>query len=187
MNPHILSLLKKLEQQKQSSDIGLWNVSWEVGKFLHQLVFMYKPKTILEIGTSNGFSALWMASAASVYGGEVYTIESSPKRIPLAKEHFKLSGLDNIFLFEGHAPEIFPVFGNKKFEMIFIDATKKQYFDFFHALQPYFADKVLLLADNILSHPEPVQEYLDTVRNNSEAISVCLPFGAGIEMTLFQK
>lgn len=182
MDNHVLNLLEKLEKQKDISDIGLWNVSWNVGMFLHQLVLLHQPKNILEIGTSNGFSGTWMASAADTYGGILHTIESSPKRIPLATKTFEESKLSNIHFINGHAPEVFPDFGNLKFDMVFIDATKHQYLGFYEALKPYFADKVLLLADNVLSHPEPVQDYLDVVRK--ENLSTCLEIGTGVEMTI---
>ena len=181
MNAKILSLLKELEESKEHpSDIGLWNVSWGVGEFLAEKVSEHKPKVIVEVGTSNGFSGIWMASAAAEYGGELYTIESSPKRIPLAKESFKKSGLTNIHFIEGHAPEKFIEIPDTV-DMIFLDATKKQYLQFYEGLKEKFGNKVLLLADNVLSHPEPVKDYLDTVRKNHE--STCLDIGTGLEMT----
>ena len=183
MDVNIRHLLEKMEQDKAISEVGLWNVSWEVGQFLYDTVLQYKPKVILEVGTSNGFSALWMASAADTYGGKFYTIDSSPKRIPLAKENFKQSGLSNIHFIQGHAPEIFESLPKDlKIDMAFFDGTKRQYIEFYEGLKPFFSKKAFILADNIISHTKSLQSYLDLVRKEHE--STLFSLGSGIEFTI---
>jgi len=187
MNPNILILLKTLEKNKSSSDIGLWNIEWEVGEFLSFLVSLHKPQNILEVGTSNGFSGIWLAEALSKHNGNLYTIESSPKRIPLAKENFTKSELTNIHFYNGHAPEVFKELPNVQFDMCFFDATKKEYLSFYEGIKKQLSPNALIIADNIASHQDQVQDYLNKVRNDGNNKSVFLNIGTGLELTLFGK
>lgn len=207
MKPHTLTLLKELEQYKSQSDVGLWNVSWKTGRWLYQQVknsetrstraadgqrsevrdtskMNMKIKKILEIGTSNGFSTLWLAAAAEEIGAEVWTIESSPKRIPLARETIQKSGLKNIHLMEGHAPEVFDQLP-KEIDFVFIDATKKEYLRFFLGLRLLLSNGATIVADNVKSHAEEVQPYLNLVRKECE--SEFIDIGTGLEVSIFKS
>ncbi len=75
MQQNILNLLLEIDQYAQKNHDTCWCVPFEEGKFLHMLVQLHKPKYILEIGTSIGFSTIWLASAAAVYDGTIKTIE----------------------------------------------------------------------------------------------------------------
>lgn len=186
MDQHIFSLLKDLQQLKHdSAQLGFWNINWDAGIFLAQLVSLYQPKIIVEVGTSSGFSAVCMANAAEVYGGKIITIESSPKRQPYAQQTILRSKLQNIQLIKGHAPEVFGQLP-QNIDMIFLDATKKQYKECYKALIPNMSNKCLILADNIVSHPDPVAEYLEMVRGDKNTSSVLVPIDQGMEMTLRQ-
>ncbi len=178
----IENLLKELETQKEKTSGLFWNISWETGKFLHDLVLERKPKIIVEVGTSNGFSGLWLASAAATYGGELWTIESSEKRIPVARETFEKSGLQNIHLIEGHAPEVFWQLPDAV-DMAFFDGTKYEYLSYFQSLESKFSSRVVILADNITSHASEVKKYLDYVRMHDKYSSHLIEMGTGVEMT----
>lgn len=182
MNPKTFSLLQSLESEK-ATHRQLWNVSWETGEYLHAMVLERKPKVIVEVGTSNGFSGIWVASAAATYGGELWTIESSPKRIPLAIENFEKSGLSNIHLIQGHAPEVF----NQLPEVVdfaFFDGTKEEYVLFYLALKGKFKNGGMIVADNVISHKPSVVDYLEVVR--AEQKSELLDIGAGLEITVLE-
>jgi predicted O-methyltransferase YrrM len=186
MDQHILSLLEDLQQLKlDSAELGFWNINWNAGVFLAQLVSLHQPQIIVEVGTSSGFSAVCMANAAAAYGGRLITIESSPKRQPYAEQTILRSKLQNIQLIKGHAPEVFGELPDG-IDMVFLDATKKQYEECYKALEPNMSQQCLILADNIVSHPDPVAGYLEMVREAKNTTSVLVPIDQGMEMTLRQ-
>lgn len=180
MNPKVLALLESLESEKLIHR-QLWNISWETAEYLHKMILENKPKVILEVGTSNGFSGIWLASAAATYGGELWTIESSPKRIPLAQENFKNSGLENIHMIRGHAPEVFDQVPGI-IDFAFLDATKEEYILFYEALKGRMKSGGVIVADNVISHRPSLVEYLDVVR--AEQNSSLIDIGTGLEVTI---
>ena len=95
MNPNIQKLLSELEVFSNKSH-GYFNVPADTGKFLHNLVIVSKAKNILEIGTSNGYSTLWLAEAAKQNKGKVTTIEILDFKVNMAKDNFKRAKLNNV-------------------------------------------------------------------------------------------
>ena len=103
MNDKSLKLLKELE--KTSTDF--WNISPASANFLNMLIKISNSKNVLEVGTSNGYSGIWLAKALKVTGGRLTTIEYYEKRIALALEHFKQCGVDDIITIkQGSATEV---------------------------------------------------------------------------------
>jgi predicted O-methyltransferase YrrM len=111
-----------------------WNVPFEDGKILHDLVVEGKFKRILEIGTSTGHSAIWLAWAASKTGGKVITIEIDPGRHKIALENFKQAGVDayvDARLADAHdLVKQLP----GPFDFVFNDADKEWYLNYFKDL-----------------------------------------------------
>jgi len=95
MNPSIQKLLNELEFFGQRN-IGYYNIPADTGKFLYNMVLVSKAKNILEIGTSNGYSTIWLAEAARKNKGKVTTIEISESKVKVAKENFNRAKLNNI-------------------------------------------------------------------------------------------
>ncbi len=119
------------------------------GKFLEMLVYMIKPENILEIGTFTGYSALSMASALPEEGN-IITIEFNEEIVAFAKEFFEKSDKkDKIHLIQGNALDIIPKL-NKKFDLVFIDADKEQYIDYYNLVFPKVKRGGFILADNVL-------------------------------------
>lgn len=119
------------------------------GKFLEMLVFMIKPENILEIGTFTGYSSLSMASALPE-DGNIFTIEFNEEIVAFAKEFFEKSDKkDKIHLIQGDALEIIPKL-NKKFDLVFIDADKEQYINYYSLVFPKVKKGGYILADNVL-------------------------------------
>lgn len=160
MNESVKQLLQELEKTREQ----FWNITPEVGQFLYDLMIENKYQTALEIGTSNGYSAIWLASALEQNGGHLYTIESNfKKRYPLAQENFQKSGLTNIHSILGHAPEAIPT-EPKKFDFAFFDATKHEHLDYFQELKSRINPGGTIITDNIDSHRQELQSYIDTVK-----------------------
>lgn len=176
MNSRIKSLLNELEKTRQT----FWNIAPETGQLLSLLITDRNYKKVLEIGTSNGYSAIWMAQALEKTGGEIWTIESNfKKRLPLAQENFKKSGLKNINQIVGHAPEVIPK-TPQKFDMAFFDATKYEHIDYFNALKDRIKKGGLIITDNISSHKKDFEKYIQTVQREKTFDSVILEIDQGL-------
>ena len=172
--------LKELEKtQKQ-----FWNISRTTAEFLYNLIVESKSKNIIEIGTSNGYSGIWLGKALKKTGGELTTIEFYDKRLDIAKENFKKCGVsdiinpkkgDAIMILE-YLPE------NFKIDFAFVDACKQQYIDFFHLIAPHLKVGGYIACDNVISHAKKVQDFLDEINANPDYENVVLPLPAGLSL-----
>lgn len=162
-----------------------WNVGENSGQFLNLLIKALKCKTVLEIGTSNGYSGIWIAEALAENKGQLYTIESHKKeRFNLAKENFEKSGLSkNIIQILGHAPEVIPK-TPKKFDMIFLDATKYEYCDYLEKILPRTKKNSIIIADNILSHEKDLKKFTQKISSLKNFQSFKLNIGKGLLMAI---
>ncbi|MBN2638516.1 MAG: class I SAM-dependent methyltransferase [Bacteroidales bacterium] len=119
------------------------------GKFLEMVVRMLQPKRILEIGTFTGYSAMSMARTLPE-GGKLITLENNEEITGFAKSFFDKSGVsDKIHLIQGDAKEIIPEL-DEIFDLIFIDADKEQYVDYYELAFPKLRKGGFILADNVL-------------------------------------
>lgn len=150
----------------------MFNVPRVTGKFLHLLVKIKKPKKILEIGTSNGYSTIWLGRE----GNEVITIENDKDKINMAKANFEAAGLDNIKIIKGDALGVLGKL-DEWFDFVFIDAKKVDYLGYLKKIKV----KGIVIADNIISHKDDVKEYVDYVRKNHD--SFLLEIGSGVEVS----
>lgn len=162
MNEHIQSLLRELEKTREL----YWNITPEVGQFLGDYIRKNNYRAVLEIGTSNGYSGIWLAEALSHTGGQLYTIESNAKkRFPLSQANFAKSGLTNVHQILGHAPEAIPS-EPKTFDLAFFDATKYEHLGYFNTLKNRINPGGTIVTDNIDSHRQELSPYIE--RLNAE-------------------
>lgn len=127
------------------------------GKLLEMISFMIKPLNILEIGTFTGYSALCLAKGLKVKG-KLHTIEVNPELAAFSIKYFEKAGMmDQIVQYTGDAREIIPTL-NMTFELVFIDAGKEHYLQYYNMV----FDKVLsggfILADNALWAGKVIEE-----------------------------
>lgn len=176
-------LLVEFEQQRQNMR-RLWNIDQETAEFLFGEIILRGANSILEIGTSNGFSTFWLIQAAELTSGSVITIESDRKRYQLACRN--LNEFTNARLISTLAEDFIPTL-QQKFDFIFIDAGKINYLDYLRLLMENLADNTLIIADNVISHRSTVNEYLDFVRNNRNFESRTLAIGSGLEYSLYKS
>lgn len=119
------------------------------GKVLEMISKMLKPQKILEIGTYTGYSAICLAKGLKD-GGELHTIERNDELINLQSKYFKESGFENVIhQHVGDAMKIIPLL-NHLFDLVFIDADKKNYLDFFKLIINKVKPGGVILADNVL-------------------------------------
>ena len=147
-----------------------WNIPRKTGILLNTFIKMMNIQNALEIGTSNGYSGLWISKALKETGGKLTTIEFYEKRQSVAIENFKKCGvMDIIRPLQGSACEIIKNFSdNEIFDFVFIDASKREYVDYFTLIKPHLTHKALIVADNIISHANKVQTFIDAVDSDND-------------------
>lgn len=119
------------------------------GQFLKIISRMIRPERILEIGTFTGYSAICL-TAGLAPGGRLHTIEIDPSYTEIAREYFRKAKLeDRIILYYGDALEIIPQL-DETFDLVFIDAAKEHYSDYYHAVFEKLKPGGFILADNAL-------------------------------------
>lgn len=175
-------VLKRIEAENEIEKV--WIVGPETGKFLAFLLRVIRPRLVLEIGTSVGYSALWMASALEKNGqGELWTIESHAERYERARGNIAESELlGRIHQVKGHAPEIFEeLVLPGKVDFAFFDATKMEHQSYLEAVWPLLAPGALLAVDNVLSHRSgPMKDFVDGLYADPRFEVVEIPVGSGL-------
>jgi caffeoyl-CoA O-methyltransferase len=179
---HMTKFLDELEQQCRSNPRA-WSIPREEGKFLNLLVKAIKPRNILEIGTSLGYSTVWLGLAAKQTGAKVTTVEYDHGKAAAAAENFKRAGLsETIRIIEGDANEILKSLKGK-FDFVFLDSHKQEYLKQCRMFIPLLARNAVIAADNAITHAESMQDYLAFVRSSRNIQSVTVPIGNGVELS----
>ncbi len=177
MNATTIETLKELE--KTSKDY--WNIAPETANFINMLIKISNSKNILEIGTSNGYSGIWIANALKTTGGHLTTIEFWDNRQSLAIENFKKCDVNHLITPKlGSALQILENEINETFDFIFIDANKGEYIKYFELIHPLLSDGGIIAADNVLSHEEKVKPFVDTIKNHPDYQVEILNLPAGL-------
>lgn len=160
----------KVLEELEKTQKEFWNVPRKTGVLLNMFIKMMNAQNALEIGTSNGYSGLWLSKALKTTGGKLTTIEYYDKRQSIAIENFKTCGVfDIVRPLQGSACDILESFDeNEKFDFVFIDANKREYVKYFELIKPHLTPKAMIVADNIISHSEKVQTFIDAVDADDE-------------------
>ena len=166
---------------------GYWNISPDTGEFFYILVLISKAKNILEVGTSNGYSALWLGEAAKQNNTKITTIEIAEHKVKMAAENFKRAKLERtIKIVHGDALKEIPKLKGK-FDFLFLDAIKEDYLNYFKLAYPKLVKNAVIVADNAIMFERYMKDYLSYVRNNKNLRSVLVPIGSGVEFSLKLK
>ena len=174
------NILKDLEKTQKE----FWNISRTTAEFLYNLIVDSKSKNVIEVGTSNGYSGIWIAKALKKTGGKLTTIEFYDKRLDIAKENFKKCGVNDVIeTRKGDAATILEYLPKDyKVDFAFIDANKAQYIKFFRFIDPHMLKGGYIACDNILSHYKKVIPFLDDIGTNPNYENVILPLPAGLSL-----
>lgn len=144
------ALLQDIEKALAAIDMTM-QIGPEEGKLLQLFIGLYGVKTVVEIGTLAGYSAIWMARALPE-DGQLYTLNKDPSHIALAKKFIEQSEVaSRITMLEGDAHHTLPMLEDKApFDMVFIDADKISYNDYLDWSEQYVRRGGLIIADNTL-------------------------------------
>jgi predicted O-methyltransferase YrrM len=188
--PGIEQLLLELEEHGRGNDqrvserrYKLLNLERPTAELIYLLLQSTRRQRVLEIGTSNGYSTIWFAAALrSAPNAFFISIERFSEKLAQARRNLERAGLlEAVELIEGDATEIVRSLP-PNFDCIFFDADRVSAPAQLEILLPKLASDVLLLADNVLSHPEEVAEYRTMVERLPEFIWTVVPVGKGLHI-----
>lgn len=181
------------ELEKTRTDF--WNLDRQSANLLNTLIKINNSKRVLEIGTSNGYSGIWILKALSETKGKLTTIEFWEKRQSVARKNFEACCPDvevepkigsAIVILEDILEEI-KQGKREKFDFVFIDANKKEYISYFKLIDEMLENNAIILADNILSHYEKVEDYVNLLFNRKDYQSQILELGTGMMLSRKNK
>jgi len=151
----------------------------ETGKFLALLCASAPKGNVIEIGTSGGYSSMWLSLAGRVRGDPLTTFEILPNKIELAKETFRIAGLENVIrLIHGDARQILDQYHQIAF--CFLDAEKDIYSDCYEKVVPNLVQGGLLAADNVLSHKDDLNSFVERAQGDPRVDALTVPIGKGV-------
>jgi predicted O-methyltransferase YrrM len=185
----IIDLLAAMEREGRENDEReadrarkMLNLEPETARLLSILARGASAKRVLEIGTSNGYSTIYLASAVAERGGNVISIERSADKQAMAGENLVRAGLlDYVDLRLGDATAIVRELVGP-FDLVFFDADRTSAPEQLLLLVPKLAPKVLVLADNVLSHPAEIAGYLAAVASLEDFEHMVIPVGKGLSL-----
>ena len=170
----------------EGRDKFLLPVGVDVGRVLHSLIIARKPKRILEIGTSYGYSTLFLADAAKAIGAKVITLELADYKQEHAKEKISEAGLaDHVDFRLGDAIELITA-DPGPFDFVLLDIWKSLYVPCFDAMYPKLSAEGIIAADNMY-YPSGTLEYTRLYRKavlkKLDLQTTLLSIGSGVELT----
>lgn len=202
MNDSISSVLNELENQSnlektRKVDVPpedrMLAITKETGEFLNMILRLKNAKTMLEIGTSVGYSTIWCAEAIAENSGNIITIEKNPDKIKRANENFQKAEISaSITIMEGMAIEILKDLSMKEknkgyFDFVLIDADKENIIEYFDLVLPMVSIGGIIITDNML-YPEKyrgeMKKFTDYLKINPNVRTTTLPIGNGEEITI---
>ena len=159
----------------------LRNVEPDTARLLAVLVRALEAKRLLELGTSNGYSTVWLADAARSVGGKVVSVDVDPTRTAQAAEHISQVQLQgHVELRTEDATATLSQAADASVDMIFLDAERPAYSGYWPDLLRALRPGGLLVVDNVLSHAEEVKPFRDLVEDEDGVIESVVPVGAGV-------
>lgn len=183
----IESLKSELERFGEANDQAthersrrMLNITRDTGEFLALLVRATAARRLLEIGTSNGYSTLWLAEAAQAIGGHVTTVELSAYKIDLASTTFARAGLDSLVsLVQDDAGAVLQRCDDAAFDFVFLDSERAEYPGWWPQLRRVLRPGGLLVVDNAISHLEQMAPFSALVKADPLFTTSLVPVGNG--------
>ena len=188
----MLDVLEDLEVYGEEHDQAtsehrarMLNLDRAAAELLHLQIVLGRKRRVLEIGTSNGYSTLWLAAAAKIVGGApVISLERNDAKLDHARHNLKRVGLEDwATLMEGEATDLVRKLDGP-FDAVFFDADRISAPEQLALLRPKLTPGALLAADNALSHPQEIAGYLAAVRAIPGVVEFIVPVGKGLHLAV---
>ena len=195
MDERIARVLDRLDRESQEEksrkrDVPpgdrMLAITEDTGRFLNMLLYGNGFANVLEVGTSVGYSTIWMAEAVYRNGGRVTTIEQSPSKVQRARKNFEEAGISNVGVLVGGASDVLRQLKGM-FDFAFIDADKENVVEYFDRALDLIRPGGMILVDNML-YPKKYRGIMDDlrrhIRSKDGVRTVTVPIGNGEELTL---
>ncbi|RKU34881.1 hypothetical protein C6496_18600 [Candidatus Poribacteria bacterium] len=177
---HIMEKYQPLLKQLEKTATQYTNIAPENGQFLSILIGAIKAQNVLEVGTSNGYSSIWIAAALKKTGGRLITLEFDPTRAAEAEAHLQEVGLDGIVEVRvGNALDEIPKC-DATFDLVFLDAEKSEYRRYLELVLPNIRSGGLIVADDTVTMRDEMPDYIEYVFNTPTLHSVDIPLDDGV-------
>jgi caffeoyl-CoA O-methyltransferase len=191
LDQRVRAVLARLEEEDASErERGLppeqrsRAVAPTTGRFLFALVAPQTDCEVLEIGGGRGYSSVWLAAGVRYLGGRVLSLEVDRNAAAAWRENVGAAGLEGwADLLEGDALETLPTIDDV-FDVVFIDAKKSEYEAYFRLARERVEPGGLIVADNVLSHPDELAAYSEARRADPGLLSLTLPLDRGLEVSV---
>ena len=164
----------------QDSSRRMFNITHDTGEFLTILVLAMSARSVLEIGTSNGYSTLWLAEGVRATGGKVTTVDISDYKVGLASQNFARAGLESfITLLHADAGEVLRGLPEAVHDIVFLDSDRSTYRSWWPHVRRALRPGGLLVVDNAVSHSVEMQPFMALVKADPDFTASVVPVGNG--------
>ena len=182
----------RLHEQSRAHDQGVAdrlgrfrNVEPPSAELLGVLIRAVGARRILELGTSNGYSTIWLADAAAATGGKVVSVDVDPGRSSLAADNLQAAGVgDFVELRVADAGRLLGECGDGDWEFVFLDAERPAYAGYVGDLVRVLAPGGVLAVDNVLSHEHELVEFTGVIEAAAGLTQTVVPVGAGLRLAV---
>lgn len=184
IDSRILKVIDEVDDLRNTRD-DTFQVPRVEAELLYHIALACGARTIVELGTSYGFSGLFWAAALQRTGGTLHTIDISQKKYDASRAYFDRAGLGRAVVSHlGDATEVAPKIAGP-IDIAFMDASDKQLSrQYFELLWPKVRPGGSVLTDNVTTHRQELAEFVSFVRGRGDASSVETPIGNGLEWTV---
>jgi caffeoyl-CoA O-methyltransferase len=160
-------------------------VSEEDGRFLRVMIASSGAQRVLEIGGAYGYSAIWMGMGLRETGGRLTTIEFDPARAKAAAANVRRAGLaDIVTVVPGDAFKEIPKLSGT-FDVVFLDAWKRDYKRFLDLMLPRLTPKGLFIAHNVVNKQSEMRDFLDAIKNDPRLFTtIVTPSNEGMSVSV---
>jgi predicted O-methyltransferase YrrM len=179
----LLTASRAFDAGLQDRLLRMRNVEPETAEMLAVLVRTLRAPSVLEIGTSNGYSTLWLADAVEAVGGSLLSVEVDAERTRQAREQLDGVGL-RAELRVQDAAETLREAPDDAWDLIFLDAERPAYASYWDDLLRTLRPAGLLAIDNVLSHAEEVDAITALIAAEPAVESALVPIGAGVRLVV---
>ena len=191
LEERVLDVLARLEREDEADRANgvppeerSRAVAPTTGRFLFSAVAPQTACKVLEIGGSRGYSSIWLGAGVRYFGGRVLSLERNPRAAERWRTNVADAGLgDWVELVEGDAFETLRGLRDV-FDVVFLDAEKEDYEQLLALAREKLEPGALVVADNVISHPDPLAEYSRARQADASLSSVTVPLDRGLELTV---
>ncbi len=179
MERRIAEVLNQLERTRYQ----YWNICPQIGALLNIMAKAVQARRVLEVGTSNGYSTIWLAEGIREQNGKVVTIDIDGSKLKLARENLSRAGLEQFVEFRlGDALDIIPQLEGQ-FDLVFLDADKSEYYQYLRLSLDKLKDNGLVVAEDVTVYAGMMPDFLREISHSDRLETVIIPYDDGISIS----